>query len=399
MSSSGCSSSIEPATAARGKRALQPHTAARRSALVVAGLLLLSVALWLSAAGALAKPKPKHRRHRSLSHSCVARHRHRRHGGHRGRSTHRAHSALSAHGRHPGRSGRAVRCRRRAVSKHVNAPRTTVTGGPTTGTGPNSGSSTPPSGGSPPHMMLMLFENRSRGEVIGNGEWPYLNELASRYGNTTSWAGVSHPSEPNYLALISGSTQGVTGDLCGISFSTETLPAQLTRAGLGWRAYMEDMPEPGSLVCTLGLYAEKHNPFAFFPAVNGPAVVPAGEGASVLKSDLANGSAPPFIWLTPNLCNDVHNCSGATGDNYLRGLVPSILASKWYAEDGTVIVTFDEDEGENKIATVVLHGSGAHTTLDAAGNHCGTLATIEDAYKLPRLGCAQGATTLTPLIE
>jgi phosphatidylinositol-3-phosphatase len=248
-------------------------------------------------------------------------------------------------------------------------------------------------------MMLVIFENRNRGEVIGNHEWPYLNELASRYGDTTAWSGVSHPSEPNYLALISGSTQGVTGDPCEGSYSAETVAGQLTKAGLGWRGYMEDMPEPGSVVCLVAKYAEKHNPFAFFPAVNGPNVVPAREGASALKSDLANGTAPPFIWLTPNLCNDVHDCSGETGDNYLRGLVPSVLASKWYAEDGTVIVTFDEDAGENKIATVVLHGSGAHRTLDAAGNHCGTLATIEDAYKLSLLGCAQGATTLTPLIE
>jgi phosphatidylinositol-3-phosphatase len=247
--------------------------------------------------------------------------------------------------------------------------------------------------------MVVIFENRSRGEVIGNGEWPYLNELAGRYGNTTNWASVSHPSEPNYLALISGSTQGVSSDLCEGSYSTEMLPGQLARVGLGWRAYIEGLPEPGSLLCTFGLYAKKHNPFAFFPAVNGPNVVPAGEGASALKTDLANGTAPPFIWLTPNLCNDVHDCSNETGDNYLRALVPGILASKWYGEGGTVILTFDEDTGENKIATLVLHGAGAHRTLDAAGSHCGTLATIEDAYRLPRLGCAQGAATLAPLIE
>ena len=96
----------------------------------------------------------------------------------------------------------------------------------------------------------------------------------------------------------------------------------------------------------------------------------AGEGASALKSDLANGTAPPFIWLTPNLCNDVHDCSNETSDNYLRGLMPSILASKWYGEDGTVILTFDEDTGENKIPTLVLHGTGAHRRLDAAGSHC-----------------------------
>jgi phosphatidylinositol-3-phosphatase len=248
-------------------------------------------------------------------------------------------------------------------------------------------------------MMLMIFENRSRGEVIGNGAWPYLNELALRYGNTTNWSGVSHPSEPNYLALISGSTQGVSSDPCEGSYSSETLPGQLTSAGIGWRAYMEDLPELGSIVCTFALYAKKHNPFVFFPAVNGPNVVPAGVGASALTTELANGTAPPFIWLTPNLCNDVHDCSSETGDNYLRGLVPSILASKWYAEDGAVVLTFDEDEGEGKIATVVLHGSGAGRTLEVAGNHCGTLATIEDAYKLPRIGCAQGATTLTPLME
>ncbi|TMD30060.1 MAG: hypothetical protein E6I95_16105 [Chloroflexi bacterium] len=87
--------------------------------------------------------------------------------------------------------------------------------------------------------------------------------------------------------------------------------------------------------------------------------------ASALKTDLANGTAPPFIWLTPNLCNDVHDCSNETSDNYLRGLMPSILASKWYGEDGTVILTFDEDTGENKRSRTPTNcpGSAARRAL------------------------------------
>jgi acid phosphatase len=249
---------------------------------------------------------------------------------------------------------------------------------------------------SPAHVMVIVEENRNRSEVIGASSMPYLNSLARKYGNTSKWNGVAHPSLPNYLALISGSTQGVTDDGCGYSFAgTPTIGSELSLAGISWKAYLEDLPEAGSEVCTSGEYAKKHNPFAYFPETNGPNVVP----ASQFTTDESSGQLPDFIFYVPNLINDGHDGTNEQVDNYLKGLIPGLLASSWYAEDGTIIITWDESNGEEEIPTVVVHGSGSSQLLTAAGNHYGTLATIESLYAVPLLGHAAGATTLAPLLK
>jgi hypothetical protein len=249
---------------------------------------------------------------------------------------------------------------------------------------------------SPAHVMVIVEENRNRSEVIGASNMPYLNSLATKYGNTTSWNGVSHPSLPNYLALISGWTQGVTTDACNHSYAgSRTIGSQLSADRVSWKAYMEELPEPASEVCTSGGYAKKHNPFAYFPATNGPNVVPATQ----FQTDLTSGKLPAFMFYVPNLLNDGHDGTNATVDAYLKGLVPKVLASTWYKESGVVIITWDEGNGEEKIPTVVLTGEGGGKVLSAAGDHYGTLATIEDLYALPRLERAVGATTLAPLLK
>jgi phosphatidylinositol-3-phosphatase len=253
-----------------------------------------------------------------------------------------------------------------------------------------------PSTGSPAHVMVIVEENRNRSEVIGAPNMPYLNSLANKYGNTTKWNGVAHPSLPNYLALISGSTEGVIDDGCGYSFvDAPTIGSELSLAGISWKAYLEELPEAGSEVCTSGAYAKKHNPFAYFPETNGPNVVP----ASQFRADESSGQLPDLIFFMPNLINDGHDGTNEQVDNYLEGLVPGVLASSWYAEDGTVIITWDESNGEEEIPTVVIHGTGSGQVLTAAGNHYGTLATIEDLYAVPLLGHAAGATTLAPLLK
>jgi acid phosphatase len=248
--------------------------------------------------------------------------------------------------------------------------------------------------GATPHVMVIVEENRGRDEVIGASNMPYFNSLAKKYGNTTNWDGVLHSSLPNYLALVSGSTQGIAENGCEYSFSGPTIGSQLTQAGISWRAYAEGLPSTGSTVCTSGAYAKKHNPFAYFPEPNKANMVPAAQFAK----DLAGGRLPAFVFYVPNLINDGHNAGNEVVDKYLRGLIPGVLASRWYAQNGTIIITWDEDEGHGRIATVVLHGSGSGRTLTAAGNHYGTLATIENLYQLPRLGHAAEATTLEPLL-
>jgi acid phosphatase len=249
---------------------------------------------------------------------------------------------------------------------------------------------------SPAHVMVIVEENRNRSEVMGASNMPYFNSLAANHGDTTAWNGVSHPSLPNYLALISGSTQNVSTDGCQYSFAgPRTIGSQLSADLVSWKAYMEELPAAGSEVCTSGGYAKKHNPFAYFPATNGSSVVPATQ----FSTDLSSGKLPPFIFYVPNLTNDGHDGTNQNVDAYLKGLVPQVMASTWFRESGIIIITWDESNGEEKTPTVVVTGAAGAKVLSAAGNHYGTLASIEDLYGLPRLEHAAGATSLAPLFK
>ena len=245
---------------------------------------------------------------------------------------------------------------------------------------------------SAPHVMLIMEENRNRAEVVGAADMPYFNSLASKYVDTTSWEGVGPSSLADYLAVISGSTQGVTENPTGISFpGVPTLGSQLSEVGIAWRAYMADMPTVESEVAESGEYVKRHNPFAYFPGTNGPNVVPGSEFAP----DLAEGKLPPFVWYTPNLIDDGHDGTNAEVDRSLESIVPAVQASAWYKEGGIIIITWDESNAPpDVIPTVVVSGEGSGTSFTAKGNHYGTLAAIEDLYGLPLLGNAAHATPL-----
>jgi acid phosphatase len=242
--------------------------------------------------------------------------------------------------------------------------------------------------------MVIVDENNSMQQVIGNTQMPYLNGLADRYGLATDWNGLSHPSLPNYLGLISGSIQNNPADTTPAdrTYSGQTVVDQLAQAGYSWKAYMEDMPRPCDLNDTFSPdnYDVNHNPFVYFDSIrNSPAqcnrIVPFTEFAG----DLQGNKALDFIWVSPNLLNDMHNGTYAQGDTFLRRTVSTVLASQWYKNGGIVIVTFDEGETTEQVATIVI---SQHTPrgarLTTAGNHYGTLRAIEEVYGLPLLGGA-----------
>ena len=251
-----------------------------------------------------------------------------------------------------------------------------------------------------PHVMVIVEENRSESSVIGASDAPYINALAAQHGLATDSYGVSHPSLPNYLELISGSTQGVSDDGTGYSFNAPTLAGQLQASGIGWRAYMEGMPSACYDGAGIDGYAKKHDPFMYFTEVTHNAalcgnVVP----LAGLGSDLSSGAAPPFLWVTPDLCHDGHDCSNATMDAWLASMLPQVLASPWYAQDGIVVITWDEGytgpgccNGAHggHIATIVVSSRLAHpATQSSAVDHAGLLRTLELLYSLPFLGAAQ----------
>ncbi len=242
--------------------------------------------------------------------------------------------------------------------------------------------------------MVIVEENHSLQQVIGNSQMPYLNSLASRYGLATDWKDLSHPSLPNYLGLVSGSIQNNPQDTTPAdrTYPGPTVVDQLAHAGYSWKAYMEDMPRPCDLTDTYspGDYDVNHDPFAYFDSIRrDPAqcrrIVPFTEFAS----DLRNNTAPDFIWVSPNLIHDMHDGGYAQGDAFLREEISLVLASRWYKAGGTVILTFDEGETTEQVATIVITRRAARgARLTAAGSHFGTLRAIEQTYGLPLLGRA-----------
>jgi acid phosphatase len=253
--------------------------------------------------------------------------------------------------------------------------------------------------------MVIVDENHSLQQVIGNTQMPYLNRLADQYGLATDWRDLSHPSLPNYLGLISGSIQDNPRDTTPAdrTYAGPTLVDQLAHAGYSWKAYMEDMPRPCDLSDTFGPgnYDVNHNPFVYFDSIrNSPAqckrVVPFTEFAA----DLRGNTAPDFMWVSPNLINDMHDGTYAQGDAFLRREVPIVLASQWYKDGGIVILSFDEGETTEQVATVVISQRTARgARLTATGSHYGTLRAIEETYGVPLLGGAvsSSASDLRPL--
>jgi hypothetical protein len=249
------------------------------------------------------------------------------------------------------------------------------------------------------HVLLVVFENHEASEIGGNPDAPTFNALARRYATLTSYDAVAHPSLPNYLALVSGSTQGITSDCTECIVRGRSLADTLAAAGKTWKTYAEDLPYPGFTGGSAGRYAKKHDPFLYFRDVADSRalrnrIVPFTQFAR----DLARHRLPDFSLVIPNLCNDMHDCSVATGDAWLKAHVAPLLRSR-ELRGGVVFVVFDEGTsdtgGGGRIEALVLGPTvrrGSRFTKPT--NHYGLLRTIEDAWKLPRLGHSRTGTPI-----
>ncbi|HEX7264951.1 MAG TPA: alkaline phosphatase family protein [Candidatus Dormibacteraeota bacterium] len=252
------------------------------------------------------------------------------------------------------------------------------------------GSATPGDTGAPRHVFEIVMENHSASETLSG---PFTASLAARYGLASNYRAVSHPSVPNYLALTSGSTWGITDDSYH-ALPKQDLGSQLTTAGVTWRAYMEGLGDGGCLNSPLP-YDPGHNPFAFYGG-GCPANVVA---FTALSGDLA-GSTPRFVWITPDMCHDTHNCSIATGDDWLKQTVGEITASAAWNSRGVLFITWDEDDGSstNQVLTLVIAQGVAHRESLKPYDHYSLLATIEDLLGVGRLGAAARAQPMSDLL-
>jgi phosphatidylinositol-3-phosphatase len=264
-------------------------------------------------------------------------------------------------------------------------------------------------GGRPTHLAVVVMENEEYGDIIGSPSTPYINGLARRYALATQMYAIAHPSLPNYLALTGGSTHGINSDCTDCTVPGSGLAGQLGAKRISWKAYMEDLP----YACFKGSgnqgYAKKHDPFVYYSALAANSslcnrVVPLGE----LASDERGGSLPTFVWITPNLCHDMHDCDPAVGDRFLSRTLPALLRE--LGPRGLLLLTWDEGSSDSgccrrasggHIATI-LAGPAARSgaRLSTPSDHYSVLQTIEDLLGLPRLHDAACACTpsLQPLL-
>lgn len=252
------------------------------------------------------------------------------------------------------------------------------------------------------HVIWIFMENHSYSQIIGSSSAPYINSLSKSCGLATNYTAVSHPSLPNYIAATSGDTQGITDDNPPAShpLAVNSIFQQATSAG----SFEESMPINCDLVDAYP-YAVKHNPEAYYTNIStacGNDNVPMGTTSSgAFLSALNSSTLPAFSFVTPNLCNDMHDCSVATGDSWLQSWVPKITASPSYQAGNTALfITWDEDDGTsgNHVATIVVSPYTTPGTQSAtAFTHYSLLRTTEEMLGIPTfLGNAATATSMRP---
>jgi phospholipase C len=244
----------------------------------------------------------------------------------------------------------------------------------------------------PAHVVIVIEENHSYKQVIGSSSAPYINSLAKQGASFTDSHAITHPSQPNYLALFSGSTQGVTSDNCPQTFSAANLGSELIAAKLTFTSYSESMPSDGYTGCTSGEYARKHNPASDFTNV------PSADSRTFAEFPADFSTLPAVSVVVPNLLDDMHDGTIAEADTWLQDNMDAY--AQWAkANNSLLIVTWDEnnDAAGNQIPTLIVGGNVIPGTYSENINHYNVLRTVEDFYGLPHAGSSAGATPITDI--
>ena len=246
----------------------------------------------------------------------------------------------------------------------------------------------------PAHVVIVVEENRSEGNIIGSKSTPFISALAANGANMAQSFAETHPSEPNYLALFAGSTFGLTKDACPVDGgNTPNLASELLAAGYTFIGYAEGLPAAGSTVCSAGKYARKHVPWANFT------YVPPTNSLPFYAFPMGNyANLPTVSFVIPNNDNNMHDGSIAQGDAWLSRQL-SDYANWAVANNSLLIVTWDEDDGgpRNQIPTVIY---GAHVqpgTYNEQISHYNVLSTLEQMYGLPKTGNAANAAPIATI--
>jgi acid phosphatase len=233
------------------------------------------------------------------------------------------------------------------------------------------------------HVVVVILENHAYSQIVDASDAPFISALAASGAVMTQSYAITHPSQPNYLALFSGSTQGLTDDSCPHSYTGSNLATALMAAGRSFVGYSDSLPSVGFTGCSSGPYARKHNPWVDFPAL----AAAVNQPMTAFPSNF--GELPDVSFVVPNLDHDMHDGSINEGDKWLQTHLGGY--AQWAAgHDSLLIVTADEDDDGhgNRIPTIL---AGAHIRPGPSAtrtDHYGLLRTLLASFGIAPFGHA-----------
>ncbi|HWZ20609.1 MAG TPA: alkaline phosphatase family protein [Ktedonobacteraceae bacterium] len=269
------------------------------------------------------------------------------------------------------------------------------------------------------HVFIIMMENTGYNTLIGNSNAPWINMAAKTYGLATNYYGVTHPSQPNYIAATSGSTNGVADDN-DTTINVPNIVDQIEGSGRTWKAYMQSYSLCTTQLdhaCGNQLYERKHNPFVSYQDIqSNPARMANIVDFSQFSTDLAKNNVADYTWISPDQCHDMHGRAAtpadpcdfsqvqpliATGDTFLKNTVGAIMNSQAFNGNSVIFITWDESDfpfsdvtgccdavpgGGHVVMITISHSSHSPRTSNVAYNHYSMLSTIEGGWSLGCLG-------------
>jgi phosphatidylinositol-3-phosphatase len=283
------------------------------------------------------------------------------------------------------------------------------------------------------HVFIIMMENTGFKSLIGNPNAPFINSVAATNGLATNYTGVSHPSQPNYIAATSGSTNGVADDN-DTTINVPNIVDQIEGSGRTWKAYMQSLSLCTTKLdhaCGNQLYERKHNPFvSYLDVQTNPARMANVVDFSQFSTDLANNSVPAYSWISPDQCNDMHGrgtsdpndlCGFAhvqsliaTGDTFLNNTVSAIMNSRAWNGNSVIFITWDESDfpfvdvsgccdavpgGGHVVTITISHSDHSARTSNVLYNHYSMLATIEGGWSLGCLAFTCDTANVPPMSD
>jgi phosphatidylinositol-3-phosphatase len=288
------------------------------------------------------------------------------------------------------------------------------------------------------HVFVIMMENTGFDSLIGNPNAPFINSVAATNGLATNYFGVTHPSQPNYIAATSGSTNGVVNDN-DTTINVPNIVDQIESSGRTWKGYMQSLSLCTTKLdhaCGNQLYERKHNPFvSYLDVQTNPARMANVVDLSQLNTDLVNNSVPAYSWISPDQCHDMHGRAAtpsdpcdfsqvqsliATGDAFLKSTVGEIISSRAWTGNSIIFITWDESDftgsgpfgfgdtsgccdanpgGGHVVTLTISHSDHSARTSNIAYNHYSMLATIEGGWKLGCLAFTCDTANVPPMSD